>query len=128
MKVYCVANSNAGIELGELLRQRFEIPHIPMQIFKVYTIEEMSNIKAEDLLIYIKDSSSTLSLDFNANFVLDLDESKNINDYIISLFSFLSENGLEDENWKNKTGKTSLVDHILNIESVNWKCPCGQCN
>lgn len=128
MKVYCVANSNPGVELGELLRQRFEIPHIPMQIFKVYTIEEMSNIKTEDLLIYIKDSSSTLSLDFNANFVLDLDESKNINDYIISLFSFLSENGLEDENWKNKTGKTSLVDHILNIESVNWKCPCGQCN
>jgi hypothetical protein len=128
MKVYCITDSDAGFNLGELLRQRFEIPHVPMQLFKICTIEEFANIKTEDLLIYIKDSSSTFSLNIDANFTLDLDESKSINDYVISLFSFLSENGLEDDNWKTKTGLTSLIDHMLNIESVNWQCPCGQCS
>ena len=134
MNVYCITNSPLASKIGETLRQRFEIPHVPMQSFIVSSTDDPKDKPADAIVIAIKDmniSNDEFDIEYsNANYKIDLEEIYNfvIKDETIKLHKFLSNNGLDDDNWKNKTGQTSLIDHILNIENVNWKCPCGQCN
>ncbi len=134
MRVVCVTNSDLASMIGEILRQRFEIPHVPMQSFVVLNINSDTKPDYDHLLIGINDKNVpnlvfdalTDSLDFKLDIeVLNKD---NMIDHIKTIYEFLAQNGLDDTNWKNKTGLTSLIDHILNLDAVNWKCPCGQCN
>lgn len=134
MRVVCVTNSDLASMIGEILRQRFEIPHVPMQSFVVLNINSDTKPDYDHLLIGINDKNVpnlvfdalTDSLDFKLDIeVLNKD---NMIDHIKTIYEFLAQNGLDDANWKNKTGLTSLIDHILNLDAVNWKCPCGQCN
>lgn len=134
MRVVCVTNSDLASMAGEMLRQRFEIPHVPMQSFVVLNINESAKPDYEHVLIGIYDVNVP-NLIFDAlrdslDFSLDIEvmSKSTMIDHIKSTFDFLAKNGLDDANWKAKTGQTSLIDHILNLENVNWKCPCGQCN
>jgi hypothetical protein len=134
MKVVCVTNSDLASMIGELLRQRFEIPHVPMQSFVVLNVDSDTKPDYEHVLIGINDKNVS-NLVFDAltdslDFKLDIDvlNKDNMIDHIKTIYEFLAQNGLDDTNWKNKTGLTSLIDHILNLDAVNWKCPCGQCN
>lgn len=134
MKVVCVTNSDVASMAGELLRQRFEIPHLPMESFVVSNVYSDTKPDYEHILIGINDKNVS-NLVFDAltdslDFKLDIDilNKDNMIDHIKAIYEFLAKNGLDDENWKTKTGQTSVIDHILNIEAVNWKCPCGQCN
>ena len=134
MKVVCVTNSDLASMIGELLRQRFEIPHVPMQSFVVLNVDSDTKPDYEHVLIGINDKNAS-NLVFDAltdslDFKLDIDvlNKDNMIDHIKTIYEFLAQNGLDDTNWKNKTGLTSLIDHILNLDAVNWKCPCGQCN
>jgi hypothetical protein len=128
MKIVCVTNSDVASMAGELLRQRFEIPHLPMESFVVSNVDSDTKPDYEHILIGINDKNvSNLVFDAltdNLDFKLDIDvlNKNNMIDHIKATYEFLAKNGLDDENWKTKTG------HILNIEAVNWKCPCGQCN
>jgi len=134
MKVVCVTNSDLASMIGELLRQRFEIPHVPMQSFVVLNVDFDTKPDYEHVFIGINDKNVS-NLVFDAltdslDFKLDIDvlNKDNMIDHIKTIYEFLAQNGLDDTNWKNKTGLTSLIDHILNLDAVNWKCPCGQCN
>jgi hypothetical protein len=134
MKVVCVTNSDVASMAGELLRQRFEIPHLPMESFVVSNVDSDTKPDYEHILIGINDKNVS-NLVFDAltdslDFKLDIDvlNKDNMIDHIKATYEFLAKNGLDDENWKTKTGQTSVIDHILNLEAVNWKCPCGQCN
>lgn len=134
MKIVCVTNSDVASMAGELLRQRFEIPHLPMESFVVSNVDSDTKPDYEHILIGINDKNVS-NLVFDAltdslDFKLDIDilNKDNMIDHIKATYEFLAKNGLDDENWKTKTGQTSVIDHILNLEAVNWKCPCGQCN
>lgn len=134
MKIVCVTNSDVASMAGELLRQRFEIPHLPMESFVVSNVDSDTKPDYEHILIGINDKNVS-NLVFDAltdslDFKLDIDvlNKNNMIDHIKATYEFLAKNGLDDENWKTKTGQTSVIDHILNLEAVNWKCPCGQCN
>ena len=134
MNVVCITNSDLASIVGELLRQRFEIPHVPMQSFIVLNIDNDTKPDYPHTLIGINDVNVS-NLVFDAlidslDFKLDIEviNKSTMIDHIKATFDFLDKNGLDDENWKTKTGLTSLIDHILNLEAVNWKCPCGQCN
>ncbi len=134
MKIVCVTNSDVASMAGELLRQRFEIPHLPMESFVVSNVDSDTKPDYEHVLIGINDKNVS-NLVFDAltdslDFKLDIDilNKDNMIDHIKATYEFLAKNGLDDENWKTKTGQTSVIDHILNLEAVNWKCPCGQCN
>jgi hypothetical protein len=134
MKIVCVTNSDVASMVGELLRQRFEIPHLPMESFVVSNVDSDTKPDYEHILIGINDKNVS-NLVFDAltdslDFKLDIDvlNKDNMIDHIKATYEFLAKNGLDDENWKTKTGQTSVIDHILNLEAVNWKCPCGQCN
>jgi len=134
MKIVCVTNSDVASMAGELLRQRFEIPHLPMESFVVSNVDSDTKPDYEHILIGINDKNVS-NLVFDAltdslDFKLDIDvlNKDNMVGHIKATYEFLAKNGLDDENWKTKTGQTSVIDHILNLEAVNWKCPCGQCN
>jgi hypothetical protein len=134
MKIVCVTNSDVASMAGELLRQRFEIPHLPTESFVVSNVDSDTKPDYEHILIGINDKNVS-NLVFDAltdslDFKLDIDilNKDNMIDHIKATYEFLAKNGLDDENWKTKTGQTSVIDHILNLEAVNWKCPCGQCN
>lgn len=130
MKIACITNSDQGLDLGELLRQRFEIPHVPVEKFIVQKVEDLNNYDQESIVIFLKDNNVDVVDSIEYKFTLEFNDfnKSDLNNYIVKLFPFFSENGLDDLNWKTKTGQESLIDHILNLENINWQCPCGQHN